>query len=286
MKIQLHFDIDINDFAFNIILFQKIHIGEITLIQKNDASFTNNRGVVRKNLSTKNQYVAQRVRGAYFASICQLEVSFDLFYAVQSIEYTFNDISQLNKRLTWQLINKSKKFKYVRLHQNSFQLVVFCNAFFVNNRDLSFQIGYVVCLTDKSGTANLIHWTNIKCKRVIKNVLASELYVMDHVCDIEAVIKATAEKIFGIHISLILCTDSKSLYDYLMRFGITNEKRFMIDIMNFRQFYERREIIEIRWIDENKNLANAMTKTKTTSILKVLIDFNKIDLETAEWIEK
>ena len=284
MKIQLHFNI--NNSTFYIILFQKTHIGEIALIQKNETSFINNRDLVRKNLSIKNQYVAQRARGAYLASICQPEVFFDLSYAVQSIEYIFDDISQLNKRLAWQLINKSKKLKYVRFHQNFFQLIVFCDVFFVNNRDFFSQIDYVICLTNKTGTANFIHWSSIKCKRIIKNVLTSKLYVMNHVFDIETVIKTTIEKILGIHISFILCIDSKSLYDCLMRFEITYEKRFMIDIMNFRQSYERREITEIRWIDENKNLADAMTKTKTTFALKMLIDSNRIDLKTVEWVER
>ena len=56
MKIQLHFNI--NNFIFYIILFQKTYINEIALIQKNETSFTNNRDLVRKNLNTKNQYVA------------------------------------------------------------------------------------------------------------------------------------------------------------------------------------------------------------------------------------
>ena len=146
----------------------------------------------------------------------------------------------------WQLTNKSKKFKYVRLHQDFFRIIVFCDVFFVNNRDFSSQIDYVICLTDKTDTANLIHWTSIKCKRIIKSVLTSELYAMDHVFDIEAVIKTTIEKILGIHILLILYIDSKSLYDCLIRLRTINEKKLMIDIMNFRQFYERREITEVR----------------------------------------
>ena len=290
MKIQLHFSIkDSNFFSINnfyITLFQETHIGKIVLIQKNEISSINNRGVVKKNLTTKNQYVAQRARGAYFASICQLEVFFDLFYAVQSTEYTPDDINQLNKRLVWQLINKSKKLKYVRLHQNFFQIIVFCDVFFVNNRDLSSQIGYVVCLTDKTDTTNFIHWSSIKCKRIIKNVLASELYVMSHFFDIEAVIKTTIEKILGIHISFILCIDSKSLYDCLIRLRTINEKKLMIDIMSFRQSYERRKITEVRWIDEDKNPADAMTKAKTTLALKMLVDSNKIDLGAVEWVEK
>ena len=75
---------------------------------------------------------------------------------------------------------------------------------------------------------------------------------MSHVLDIETVIKTTIEKILGIHISFILCTDSKSLYDCLMRLETTYEKRLMIDIMSLRQSYERREITEARWIDGDK----------------------------------
>ena len=104
MKIQLHFNtknsnsLSINNF-FYITLFHETHVGGIALIQKNEISFTSNRDLVRKNFSTKNQYVAQRARGAYLASICQPEAFFDLSYAVQSTEYTPDDISQLNKRL-------------------------------------------------------------------------------------------------------------------------------------------------------------------------------------------
>ena len=99
MKIQLHFDIDINDSVLYITLFQEIYIDGITLIQKNNASCISNRGVVRKNLNTKDQYVAQRAKSAYFASICQSEAFFDLSYAVQSTEYISDDLNQLNKRL-------------------------------------------------------------------------------------------------------------------------------------------------------------------------------------------
>ena len=92
MKIQLHFGIGINNFVY-ITLFRETHIGEIVLIQKNEILFINNRGIVRKNLIIKNQYVAQRVRDAYFASICQSETFFDLSYAIQSTEYISEDIN-------------------------------------------------------------------------------------------------------------------------------------------------------------------------------------------------
>lgn len=85
---------------------------------------------------------------------------------------------------------------------------------------------------------------------------------------------------------MIICTDSKSLFDCLVKLGTTQEKRLMIDIMSLRQSYERREIAEIKWIDGNTNPADAMTKSKPCSALKELIDTNKVNLRVAGWVDR
>jgi hypothetical protein len=69
---------------------------------------------------------------------------------------------------------------------------------------------------------------------------------MIHDFDVDSVLKVTLTKMIGILISLILATDSKSLYDCLIRLSIIVEKRLMIDVMALRQCYERREIIEMK----------------------------------------
>ena len=71
-------------------------------------------------------------------------------------------------------------------------------------------------------------------------------------------------------------TNSKSLYECLVKLGITQEKRLMIDVMCLRQAYKRREIVKVKWIKGNSNLANAMTKlkSKSSNALKRLIDTN------------
>jgi hypothetical protein len=54
-------------------------------------------------------------------------------------------------------------------------------------------------------------------------------------------------KQLGLFIILIIVyTDSYSLYEYLVKFGIIKEKRLIIDIMAIRKSYENREIFEIR----------------------------------------
>jgi hypothetical protein len=60
---------------------------------------TSIRSAVRQDLSIKDQYVTQRARGAYIASVYQPEAAYDLSVAAQAIKPTKNDITNLNKRI-------------------------------------------------------------------------------------------------------------------------------------------------------------------------------------------
>ena len=163
---------------------------------------------------------------------------------------------------------------------------MFTNSSFANNRNLSSQIRYVICLADAINKANIIYWSFVKCKRVTRSVLAAELYEMVHEFDLGAVIKGTLTKIMQTDIPLILCIDSKSLYECLVKFGTTQEKRLMIDVMSLRQSYEKQEIIEVKWIHRQNNPADSMTKAKPGTALKTIIETNHINLSTIEWIER
>ena len=99
-------------------------------------------------------------------------------------------------------------------------------------------MAYVICLAD-STRANIIHWFSVKCKKVTRSVLAAELYGMVHGFDIGAILKSTLTKLFQRDIPLMLCTDSKSLYDCFIKLVTTQEKQLMIDIMSLCQLYEQ-----------------------------------------------
>ncbi len=236
-------------------------------------------------ITLKDQYIAQRARDAYIATISQFEASFDLSFAAQTINLKEEDAKRLNQRLQWQLNNLIRELRFVLLNRNQLKLMIFIDAAFANTTDLHSQIDYVICLTDDIHV-NLIHWSSIKCKRITRSVLTIELYAMINDFDIEAVIKSIIERMLHIALSLILLIDSKSLFDCLIKLETTSEKRLMIDLMCLRQSYERREITEIRWIDENINLADAMTKSKFCNVLINLIDINNIELKITEWVER
>ena len=68
---------------------------------------------------------------------------------------------------------------------------------------------------------NILYWTSIKYKRVTRSVLALELYTIVYGFDIIGAIKATIDKMLNISLPLVTCTNSKSLYDCLIKLGIT-----------------------------------------------------------------
>ena len=69
-------------------------------------------------------------------------------------------------------------------------------------------------------------------------------------------------------IPLVVCTDSYSLYECIVKLEITREKRLIIDIMALRKMYERRKLVNMRWISGNSNPADAMTKISLNKIMQ------------------
>jgi hypothetical protein len=117
-------------------------------------------------------------------------------------------------------------------------LIVFTDASFANNRDLSSQIGYVLVLVDGTGYTNIIYWSFTKCKRVTRSVLASELYSMAYGFNMGALVKSIIDRVLEMELLLVVYTDSKSLYEYLIKLGTIREKRLIIDIIYLCQAYE------------------------------------------------
>jgi hypothetical protein len=78
--------------------------------------------------------------------------------------------------------------------------------------------------------------------------LTAELFAMIYDFDVKSILKTILNHMLRKKtlISLILIIDSTFLYDCLIRLEITVEKRLMIDVMILRQFYERKEITEIK----------------------------------------
>jgi hypothetical protein len=71
-----------------------------------------------------------------------------------------------------------------------------------------------------------------------------------------------------------------------VKLGITQEKRLMIDIMFLRQFYKRRKIIEIKWIHNQDNPTNALTKAAANKAMKRFMSSNKLNVKIKSYVER
>lgn len=135
-----------------------------------------------------------------------------------------------------------------------------------------------------------MHWQSSKCKRITRSVLASEIYGLVNGFDLAYVIRETlrtvTQRLNLPPIPLVVCTDSYSLYDCLVKLGTTTEKRLMIDLQARRQSYERGEISEIRWISGEGNPADSMTKGKANRALEKLVDSNQLTVKLEAWVDR
>lgn len=282
---------------FNGCIVKLLEDGSLVMGQKDQA---NKIELIDLNSATRNaDYRSQRARGAYISTLCQPEAQYDLSVAAQQQNPTDEDVVTLNKRLQWQLENTERGLHFIPIDLTTAKLFVFVDGSFANNKDLSSQIGYMVVLANEKKSeddgefqvkGNLIHWSSTKCKRVTGSVLASELFGMSAGADMAIAINTTITNIvkqIGVsELPLVMCTDSMSLYELLVKLGTTKEKRLMIDVMGLREAYERRVLTEIRHIDGKGNPADAFTKDKPNTALQRFIDSNEIVVGMKGWVTR
>ncbi|KJZ80489.1 hypothetical protein HIM_00339 [Hirsutella minnesotensis 3608] len=248
--------------------------------------------------SRHQDYVAQRARGAYIASVCQPEATYDYSIAAQAQEPVDADFKVLNKRIDWQISNPDRGLHYIPIDLENAKIFVFTDGSFANNKDLSSQIGFVIIIANETAKSdnsfsirgNILHWSSTKCKRVTRSVLASEIYGLTSGFDLAFVIRQTvnqiAQRLDLKQIPLVICTDSYSLYECLVKLGTTTEKRLMIDIMALRQAYESRDIAEIRWVNGADNPADAMTKASPNGALTQFISDNQLNVRVEGFVHR
>jgi hypothetical protein len=71
----------------------------------------------------------------------------------------------------------------------------------------------------------------MKYKRVTRSILASKLYSIAHGFNIGGLVKSIINKVLEIEVLLIIYTNSKSLYEYLVKLGTIREKQLIINVI-------------------------------------------------------
>jgi hypothetical protein len=191
----------------------------------------------------------------------------------------------------------NRGLSYVHVDLNVAKIFIFADESFANNKNLSSQLGFLMVLAYENHLensfaliGNIMHWNSTKCKRITRSTFASEVYGMMNGTDVKIAFAITLKIIITRfnqpEIPLVICTNLYFLYECLVKFGTTQEKRLIIDILALRQLYERKKIAEIRWIHNRDNPANALTKATANSSLEQLVSINKLVVRMKGHIER
>lgn len=117
-----------------------------------------------------------------------------------------NELNKGNKRMQQ---NVSRAHHYPRLSLSPLRFRVYANAFFAPTDDLSSQLAYLSMLCGKSKKFHVLDFSSKKSKRVVRSVLAAEVYAFMDAFDSMTVIVTDYLLLLKTSVPVQMFTDSK-----------------------------------------------------------------------------
>jgi len=202
--------------------------------------------------------------------------------AAQVTASTFREehIKELNEAIKHANATKTLSLMYAPLDKD------YADASFASNDDLSSQLGYIVLLCDGHSRCHVMTYSSRKSRRVVKSIMAGEVYVFADAFDAAFIIKHDLERIYDQLLPLVMLTDSKQMFDVIIRASHTTEKRLMIDAAAVREAYKRYEISNVGLVRSEHNPADGLTKPQICAALDVTLrtgtDVNSVE----QWVTR
>ena len=165
--------------------------------------------------------------------------------------------------------------------------MLFTDAAFGNRSDNTSQLGYVILLSDDTGSANIIHYGSQKCRRVTRSAMAAELLGLSTGFDEAFCVKHMIEEIMGIRIPLHVYIDSRTTFNCISKNSSTTENRLQIDAASLREAINNGEITTISWINGKDNPADGLTREGLLANdhpLILLMKNNSINVSGEGWM--
>lgn len=191
------------------------------------------------------------------------------------------------------IVNRAKQtstmgLKFVPLDLGTLSMFLFTDASFANADRYASQLGFVICLVDYTGTANILHYGSQRCKMVTRSVMAAELHALSYGFENAFVAKTMVEEVFGQNVPLHGFLHSRTVFNTITKRGAILEKRLQIDAYALRPSHTRGELQSLAWIPTEQNVADALTKTlpKEDHLLLKLMTSNKTSVEPHGWVEQ
>ena len=193
-------------------------------------------------------------------------------------------MKDLNSAIRRVKLSVNIKLKYSPLDKETLHLRAYVDASFATNDDHSSQLGYVILLCDSQDRCHILDFASRKCKRVVRSIMAGEVYAFAEGFDTVFAIKHALEKLYRQKIPITMLTDSKQMFDVITKASFTSEKRLLIDISAAREAYNRHEISNVGLVLSEHNIADGLTKPKPCSSLMQVMTSGYDKNPVQQWI--
>ncbi len=220
------------------------------------------------NKFTPKQFASLRGQLEYIASGTRPDVAFSLakLSQVKSEEARNEHAKSLNSAIR-KVKSDDIRILFPVQDLESVCFRSYSDAAFANSSDLKSQLGIVIVLIDKYYKAAAIHYASWKSRRVVRSVLAAELYAFVSCHDYCQTLAHDLNTITGRRFPVHLMTDSKSIFNTITKLSGVSEKRLLIDIAYLRQSYSCGQISNTGHVISKFNIADALTKPVKASLL-------------------
>lgn len=136
----------------------------------------------------------------------------------------------------------------IRLDSDTLKLFVYADGSFSNNRDLSSHLGFIIFSSYCNYSASPISLRSYRSRRVVRSVLGAYTSALADAFDQVFAAKTITEKAHVKTIPMRMLTDSKSLFDVIVKEPTTSEKILAIDLKAIRDSFRRMEISVVGFI--------------------------------------
>lgn len=200
----------------------------------------------------------------------------DCMFEVSQITQVTEKIFSEGRPETLRGVDKLVKFakekivmlQFFELELKFLKIIGFSDASFARNRDLTFQLGYIVSVGDSKNYVVPLLFKSYKARKVNRSVKGAEMIVFCNMFDAALALRNELKFLHpGSEISLNLLTDSKTMFDVIFKGTRTCEKRLMLDIAGARERFRNRDISDIGLIRSEHNLEDSLTKKMSQSKL-------------------
>jgi hypothetical protein len=138
--------------------------------------------------------------------------------------------------------------------------VAFSDASFANIEDDRTQLGNIIMIQDAEGKTGTIMWSSNKSKRVNKSVMEAEANSLSQAMENAVYYRNLWKDINNEILEIELRTDSKTLQASIYSERNSKIKTLRVNIGYIKEQLRYKEIKEIKWINKEKQLADALTK--------------------------